>query len=191
VNVPDERRVFAIVSLLDEEAKATIHALWRDLEEACGLKAIKIFPIPHFTWQGADYYDISLLEAELEKIARLTPPLVVHTEGLGLFTGPSPVIYLPLVNGPAMLRFHQDMWERVHPMAHNPNRYYAPGTWIPHISLALRDVTHANIGCAMLQLAFRPLNLTLHVNNLALVYQIGDQVGQLYRSFELTGESCI
>ena len=115
---------------------------------------------------------------------------MVHAEGLGIFTGPSPVIFIPLVNDPALARFHQEMWEQPQAIAHNNNPYYAPDPWVPHISLALLDVTRENIGCAMRRLAFRSLDMTLQVNNLALVYQFGDHIGQLYRRFELQGESC-
>ena len=186
----EERRIFAIVSELDEETNARVQALWQELDETCGLKAIKIFPIPHFSWHGAEFYDIGPVETVLDEITRRTAPLVVQAGGVGIFTGPSPVVYIPLVASPPLLRFHQDLWERIEPLAHHPNPLYAPFNWVPHISLALLDVTQENIACAVNLLAFRALEMTLQVNNLALVYQIGDQVGRQYRGFELKGESC-
>lgn len=185
-----ESRVYAIISLLDETSDAIVQGLWQELETACGLRAIKVFPIPHFTWEGAGFFDIEQVEAELEGIARGSVPLVVQAGGLGIFSGLSPVIYIPLVTTPALLRFHQDIWNAIRPLAQTPNLLYAPETWVPHISLALLDVTRENIACAVEQLAFRSLNLTVQVNNLTLVYPIGDQAEQRYRSFAFKGENC-
>jgi len=185
-----DKRIFAIVSELDGDAHATIQAIWHELEEACGLKAIKMFPLAHFTWQGAGFYDIEPLEEALDRLARVTSPLVIRAGGLGIFTGDSPVIYIPLVKDTALVRFHQEMWVQTQAYAHHNNPFYAPDMWVPHISLALMDVTRENIGCVIERLAFRSLELTLQVNNLALVYQFGDHIGQLYRRFKLQGESC-
>jgi len=184
-----DKRIFAIVSELNGDAHATIQALWHELEEACGLKAIKMFPLVHFSWQGAGFYDIEPLEEALDHLSRVTSPLLVRAGGLGIFTGDLPVIYIPLVKDTALARFHQEMWAQTQAFAHHNNPYYAPDLWVPHISLALQDVTRENIGCAIERLAFRSLELTLQINNLALVYQFGDHIGQLYRSFELRGET--
>jgi 2'-5' RNA ligase len=184
------RSIFAIVSEMDAGATAAIQALWHELEVTCGMKAIKMFPLVHFTWQEAGLYDIVPLVDALEHLARITPPLVVHTGGLGIFTGDAPVIFIPLVKEPNLVRLHQEMWAQTQAFAQHNKLYYSPEMWVPHISLALKDVTRENIGRAVEQLAFRSLEMTLQINNLALVFQFGDQIGQLFRRFELQGENC-
>ncbi|HEX7432626.1 MAG TPA: 2'-5' RNA ligase family protein [Anaerolineaceae bacterium] len=180
--------MYAIVTILDESSNAVIQALWQELEDQCGLSAIRIFPIPHFSWQGADRYDLSSVEKSLDQIASNTSPLVVRADGLGIFTGPDPVIYIPLAKNPSISRLHQTIWRQVKKTAIGLSPLYAPELWMPHITLGMLDVNQENLGCAVRVLANRPLLFEIKVNNLALVSQEGDQVGGLQSRFNFKGD---
>ncbi len=179
--------MYAIVTILDETTSAIIQGLWQELEDRCGLSGIRAFPIPHFSWQGAEAYEIEAVNAMLEEIAAGASPWVMHADGLGLFTGQEPVIYVPISNSLRATRLHQAIWRRVKKFASGLNTLYAPGLWMPHITLGLMDVNHEKLLCAVKELTNRPLLFEIQVNNLALVSQEGDQVGQLQRRFDFKG----
>ena len=179
--------MYAIVTILDEPTGTIVHDLWQELEDRCGLSGIRAFPIPHFSWQGAEAYDIEAVGQVLDQIAAITAPWSIQADGLGLFTGPEPVIYVPLSNSLRAARLHRTIWKRVKPSANHLNPLYAPGLWMPHITLGLMDVNHEKLICAVRELTSRPLMFTLEVNNLALVSQEGDQVGLLQRRFDFKG----
>lgn len=179
--------MFAIVTVLDERSDALVRSIWQELETNCGLTGFHLFPIPHFSWQGADDYDIPAVEQCLSEIAKGTTPISIAADGLGIFTGPRPVIYIPLARTIPLARLHRTIWTRVKMTAQNLNAYYSPELWMPHITLGLMDVDHDNLVCAIRELGSRPLKFNLKVDNLAVVSQEGDQVGGLLRRFNLKG----
>jgi 2'-5' RNA ligase len=178
----------AIVSLLDREADERVRSIHARLESVCGLKAIRLFPYPHFTWIGAEDSALGKLELLVERLAATLPPLKVTTTGLGLFTGKEPVIYIPVVKTLEMVQVHQKLWDATRKDMKQMHPYYAPDRWAPHITLALQDVTENNIGCAMQELSFQSFEMEIKVNNLAVVYQEEGKIGKLGKEYLLMGQ---
>jgi hypothetical protein len=108
--------MYAIVSLLDEHHYNRIENLWHDLEVECGLSGVTLTPLPHFSWHIANEYDYRRLEASLQELAANTQPFSVRTTGLGLFTGASPVLFIPIVKDSTLAvgsyNHHQDFFGR-------------------------------------------------------------------------------
>src|SRR5690348_10878558 len=88
----------AVVSLLDREHEARIEALWDELAREFGVDALlSRVAIPHFSYHVAEKYDEPKLEAALRTFAHVHRPFTVRCAGLGIFTGPNPVLYIPIV----------------------------------------------------------------------------------------------
>ncbi len=169
-----------IASLLDQAASQHVERLWRELETDCGLVGVRVTPFPHFSWQVTEGYDLPRLKTTLQKTARGMQPFVVHTAGLGLFTGESPVIYVPIVREKSLLRLHEMLWERTKKLAIRPASYYAPDQWIPHITLAYGDVDMESLGCALRTLAVQSFDWEIKVDNFVFVAQADDQVAETH-----------
>jgi 2'-5' RNA ligase len=178
----------AIVSLLEEAAYSKIESLWRVLELRCGLKGIKITPYPHFSWQVAVDYPQRKIEKALEDIAATAQPFVVKTSGLGIFTGQEPVVYVAIAKDEKLLRFHKKVCTAAGSLAKGFNPYYSPDVWVPHVTLAYGDVTKESLSCAMAELAFTPFNWEMRIDNLALVGQAGEEVGQLKHRYDFQSQ---
>ena len=170
--------MYGVVSLLDETHAGLIRGIWAELQDHCGLSGIRITPIPHFSWQIAEAYDRPRLEKALREIAREADPLKVTTTGLGLFTGANPVLYIPLVKDAEMVAFHASLWKAVAPYSINPSSFYAPHTWVPHITLAHGDTNARNLQCAIQRLAFGNHRWEFSVDNLALIGQSNGEIGE-------------
>lgn len=177
--------MFAIVSLLDQAADQRVRAIHNELESKCGLKGIRLFPYPHFTWIGGDSCQMDKTEAMIASLAATVNQITVTTTGLGLFTGPSPVIFIPLVKTAELIRIHQLVWADSRTSADDLHPFYQPGLWVPHITLALMDVNIQNLGCALNLLSFQSFEMNIQVNNLALVYQEEGNVGELGKVYPL------
>jgi 2'-5' RNA ligase len=160
-----------IASLLDVPAASRVEQLWQELEARCSLVGVKITPFPHLTWQVTEAYDLSRLDHVLHSLALQTQPFTIHTSGLGLFTSETPIVYISIVNDEPLMQFHARLWDKVKGIAIHPMLYYAPGQWVPHITLAYRDVTPSNLDCVMQGLAFQALNWEIRIDNLILVAQ--------------------
>ncbi len=158
-----------VVSLLDERHYALAEALWAELEQACGLRGVNLTPFPHFSYQVAERYDRAALDGALERFAAEAPPFVVTTAGLGLFTGPRPVVYLPLVRTAALSRFHAALWQAIAGAGFDVQAYYHPDSWMPHITIGFGDVDAEGAAAIVRQLAVRLLNWEIAVQSVAFI----------------------
>ncbi|NPV85154.1 MAG: hypothetical protein HPY45_03980 [Anaerolineae bacterium] len=154
------------------------------LEKECGLSGIKLRPLPHFSWHIAEQYDVKALEGYLATFAKTQTSFWVRTAGLGIFTGLEPVLYLNLVKDTTLMERHQKIWENVSELSNRISVYYSPSYWIPHITLANLDLSDSKLECAVRQLAFRDLDFQIRASEIALLYDIEDQTGIVYK-FEL------
>jgi 2'-5' RNA ligase len=181
------KRLHGVVSLLDAQHDAKVAAMWDELEAACGLAGIKITPIPHFSWQIAENYRFERLDTILKEITLSVNKLTVRTSGLALFTGENPVVYLPIIRDASLSALHAKIWESLFPVSVAPSPYYSPQSWMPHITLAHKDVDRNTLTCLMDRLAFQNHNWELSVDNLAVVYQPEGQVGLVHSKFKFGG----
>ena len=116
------KKLQGLGSLLDFEHSQQIENLWNELEADCGLKGVRITPFPHFTWHVADDYRCDSLR--LAELAASVEPFTIQTTGLALFTGESPIAYIPIVRTKALSEFHEIVWNSITPISINPNLYY-------------------------------------------------------------------
>jgi 2'-5' RNA ligase len=176
--------MYAIISSLDEDSAAVVRELWKKLQGTCGLKAIFDFPTPHFTWFVADELDVSRTRPILDQIAQSLDPITVRTFGLGLFSGEHPVLYLPVVKTMVLMDYHREIWDQTQPYSDSAKLYYAPGMWVPHVTLALKDLDMGNLGCAVQSLGFGPLDLVIKVDHLMMVEHQDGEVGLMNERFD-------
>ena len=176
-----------IVSILDAPNFTRVESVWRNLETVCGLKGVYITPVPHFSWQIAENYDLQRLETIIGEIASSNAPFPARASGLALFTGEKPVAYLPIVRDARLSELHAQIWQGSENIGDNLSPYYAPQAWMPHITIAYGDVNHQSMPCLMEHLAFQELNFEFQVDNLTFVFQPAEQVGLVIKKFTLGG----
>ena len=177
----------AVASLLPDEAAQRVTELWTELDRELGLRGATISPLPHFSYQVARDYDLDLLQEVVAKVAAGVRPLRVQTAGLGLFTGPAPVLYVPIVRSPELARFQVAVWSAASVAAEKLDQHYHPASWAPHVSLAFGDTTAAKIGAAVELLSARDLSWDLELDNLAIVKGAGNKPQELVCRYPLEG----
>jgi 2'-5' RNA ligase len=156
-----------IVTLLDPEHDALVRGLWLELEAALGLRGVWVTPFPHFSYQVAQRYDQDRLQLAVRALAAAAQPFEARVAGLALFTGPAPVLYLPVVRTAALSAWHQRVWEACLPAAREPLDYYHPDRWVPHITIGFGDLDADRAAEAVRLLAGRAFDWPLKVDNLA------------------------
>lgn len=175
----------ALISVLDDAHARAVEELWDRLAGCCELDRIRLTPLPHLSWQVAERYDEAGLLRDLEGLERELEPLMVQTTGLGIFSGPSPVLYVPVVKNRALLERHERLWKLLTAHGQEVSPHYHPTRWVPHITLAHGPKTPLQVAQAAERLVGETFDWTLRLDNLALVCQEGEEVGKLIRSFEL------
>ena len=91
-----------IVSLLDGKHYQLVENLWVELEREFLVRGVYITPYSHFSYQIAQGYNVVLLEPILQTFASGQATFQVKTSGLGIFNGPHPVLYIPVVRSPEL-----------------------------------------------------------------------------------------
>ncbi len=159
----------AVVSLLDKKSGRIVRPLSKELEKTLGVQA----PDPHISYQGATDYNFAKLEKNLRRLSRLNRRFRVHAGGLGLFSGFTPTLYIPVVRTPALSKFHLSLWRTISSTASGVSPYYKPEFWVPHITLA-REIDYRKIPKVVGWLSRKELELDIIVDNLAIIFYDGD-----------------
>ena len=177
--------MFSIISELDPDTAVFVMHLWRKLSDACGLKGIYNFPNPHFTWLVADSVETKPVCELMAEIAKKTYTFPVRMTGINVFEGHSPVLYLSLFKSLALAKLHLNLLHQVKPFFGEINKYYSPEHWIPHVTLALRDLTNETLDCAVKSIEEEATGQMLWVNNIMLVQADEKEQGETLCRVEL------
>jgi 2'-5' RNA ligase len=179
--------MYSIISELDEQAAIQVMHLWRLLHDACGLEGIFNYPNPHFTWFGMEDLNLDQSIPSLEDLSKSLIPFSVHTDGLGVFPGEKPVLYLPLVKSAHLVDLHREIWDKIRPFTADIKDISLPEFWVPHITLALQDLNRENLVCAIDSVGFEPIEVFCTIDNLLIVKSTGTETGDTVERFRLTG----
>lgn len=124
--------------LFDKHTDAAIRGLWQIIEDA-GLPSNMLtlgYP-PHMTMLTCEDTNMEGLNLMLPRFVASHQPVAVQFHSLGVFAGDDEVIYLaPIINN-ELLDFHTHYWQMIRPFTVLPNELYAPGVWVPHVTLDL------------------------------------------------------
>ncbi len=184
----------AIVSLLDDASAQTVRALWTDLEREHGLReAARIAPYPHVSYHLAEDYDLSRIGPVMRRVAERIAPFTARITGLGAFTTLEPVLYLSVERAAELDALHAALWRELaaNPdVTSGPSPLYASTTWIPHVTLAQRDLTPETLESLLAAWASRDFHRDVRVSDLALLYRNpGEEAYTPIEQFMLSGKS--
>jgi 2'-5' RNA ligase len=138
--------MYGIVAFLDSEYEKYVVKLWRKLQTECDVKFVaQHIPYPHFSLVVADGLEVDDVDMLLRKMATDQPPVPVDTAGIGIFTRPATVIYIPILVNRKLTQLHERVWKIVEPFSSEPVPYYRPDSWLPHITLAQGDIEEESL----------------------------------------------
>jgi 2'-5' RNA ligase len=176
-----------IVSLLEKDHNQLVEELWVELEREFSIHGVYVTPYPHFSYHVAQTYDMDKIEPVLERITSNITTFKVRTSGIGIFTGASLVLYIPVVRNLELTELHQELWEQISPSCSGALEYYHPDQWMPHITIGFGDISKDNLPQIIPFLAERNFNWEITVNNIALIYDTGTKQ-ELKSRFDITNE---
>lgn len=175
--------MYAIISELNHNASREVNRIWAQLSNECELDAIFQLPTPHLTWMICQNFNVENTVPALTQVAIQENRISTRTTGLGIFTGETPVLYLPVVKNQKLLSFHQDLWQKLAGYANNLEELYSPEAWVPHITLAINDLTGDALTCAIDRLMLEPIQIEIVMDSLSLVEFEEDIAGEIIKRF--------
>lgn len=170
-----------VVSLLDDNNSRMVEKLWAAIEKEFGIRGVYRTPFPHISYHVSGEYDVDKVKTVMQVFARHTQPFRVKCCGLGVFTGPEPVLYIPIVRSPQLADFQHELWHQLTKSAGGPDFSYRPARWVPHIKLAHHDLTQRVLAAIVRRFCTLELNQQVTVNNLSLIYDTGDKEDVVFR----------
>ena len=128
----------AVCLLFDERADATLRRLWARLE-ADGIPTLETHThgrhVPHLTYASLRTYDLDVVHERLLALPD-RGPLPLHLDALGTFRR-SRCWLAPAVT-PALVSRQEAVMDAVVATGADLHHHYAPGRWLPHVTLAPR-----------------------------------------------------
>ena len=161
-----------------------VKLLWDGLEDRFGLNFIRVTPIPHFSWQIGEGYQIESVLPQLSQLTKSMPAYEVHVCGVEVFYGDQPVVYLQVMRTAHIRAMHRKFWSVLTPYTDQPNLLYAPGRWQPHVTLALNDLTSEVLPDVVQWLKEFKIDWTFTCHDFTLVGQYENGLTCLEASFE-------
>ncbi len=174
----------AIVSALDDPHREMVENIWGELKAVFGLQGVIGSTRPHVTYHVADAYGASAIGDVLSAVARTMRPFAIATHGLGVFRGDETVLYLHVSPSPELRAIHQRVWDAATPIATAPKPVYAATTWVPHITLAIGDLTEDVLPQALQLLNRRTYEWAMPITNICLIENTSS-ASAAWRRFEL------
>jgi 2'-5' RNA ligase len=175
--------MYAIISEIDQQSSETVSQIWHNLCRVCGLEEIYTIPTPHFTWLIADEMDLGKTKSVLAAMISQVPRISTYTFGLGIFSGTLPVLFLPMVKTIDMINLHQKIWDQIGPHCNQLNTYYSPSFWMPHITLALKDLDKEKLACAVNAYAFEQIKLSVTMTSIDIAESEDKKIGKILERF--------
>lgn len=163
-----------VVTVLDSPHCGLVEGIWAELAREFGVRAIHASPHPHVSYHVAESYTPDAVRPILEHAARRAGALQVKTTGLGIFSGASPVLFIPVVRDPVLTSFQEPLWHAVSTACVGAVDYYHPQRWVPHITLASGDIAVDMLQHMVGFLAGRDFDWDLTLTNLCLVDEAGE-----------------
>jgi 2'-5' RNA ligase len=133
-------QIYAVVSLLGGDAYDEVMAIWQLLERRFGLRAAQEALHPHITYFVGEGGDLPTLRECVAAASSAEQPLPIRLDGVGLFPLPTPVLFLRAVHSAALARLYERVVDAAHGAGTTIWPHYTPAQWVPHVTLALRDL---------------------------------------------------
>lgn len=163
------------ITLLPEPYGKQVRSIWNSLDDHFGLKGVQVSPFPHFSWQIGESYEVASILPLLSDFVKTINPFEVSVKGVDLFTEEMPVLYLKVIPTAELCALHQKIWSLLLPYTLQPNLYYQPSTWQPHITLARGDFSVEMIPGVSDWVKRLDVNWNFICDNFTLVGRLADE----------------
>ncbi len=175
-----------VMALVDGPLGEEVERLWRLFEVEYGSVGVQTFDRPNLTFGGGPCNDLPGLELGVaEQVGRLRP-FDLRIRGVGTFHDPGRAIYLAVERTDRLASIHRAFDRVLARTCDGPFTLYRPAAWVPHITLAMGDLTEEVFESARTRLATYDRTFTHTVDHIGLARSRPDGPGfELARQWTL------
>lgn len=157
---------FGILSVLEGEPYRRVKDLQQRLEERYGLVEAQAFEHPHISFQGGTACCLEGITATCHWLLERLEPFTLEASGIGHFT--NRVIYLRVKLTPALRQMNRLVNEYLSSRCLSVFPLYTPEQWVPHITLAMGDMSEGVFEEVWRELSRSDLSFAQTIRNLCL-----------------------
>jgi 2'-5' RNA ligase len=161
--------LYAILSDLSGVALEAVLDQWDRVEQRFGLRRVRASTLPHITYACGQDARLAELQERLAAAAAQIEPFTVSLNGIGVFEGPSPVVFLRVEATPALERVHSLVASAVRAAGMDLIPHYHAGHWTPHVTLAVGDLGPAQLEPVLAELGRFPTVFQAELSSLTLL----------------------
>ena len=134
-------KTVGVLSLLEGTLLAEARRLWKLFETEYGSTGAQAFDYPNLTFQGGICDDVEGLAGALAGMCQQTAPVEIIVDGLGYFETPAPTVYLKVQRTEELQHINRAVNAVLSATCVHVAEYYLPERWVPHVTLAMGDLT--------------------------------------------------
>jgi 2'-5' RNA ligase len=159
-----------ILSILEGEPYKKVWELWKYFENEYHSTGVQSFDHPNLSFQGGNTENLQELSADFIKtIPMKVRPYKVQVVGLGHFD--KNAIYLKVKKSRSLARINEIANKFLEVHCCNLFERYSPENWVPHVTLAMSDLTVPSFNSAWDALGRANVRFKQTIHNICLVKQ--------------------
>lgn len=159
----------AILSDLTDEACEHVLRIWDRLEEQFALRRVRASELPHITFIAGKRGCLERLQQGLASVVVELQPLEVELTGVGVFSGPHPVVFLRVEKHPCLEQAHALMTHAARQAGMEIAPHYRVEEWTPHVTLAAGDLEAVQLPAVLSALEQFSTQLTVRLESVTLL----------------------
>jgi 2'-5' RNA ligase len=169
-------KTIGVLSILEENVLDEVLRLWNLFETKYGSTGVRSFAYPNLTFQAGRCHDVEPIENALSSLSGHLRPFELIIDGLGSFETHSKVIFLKVKLTEELRHINQLVNRMLQRQCEEVFDNYLPERWVPHVTVAMGDLTDANWEQGARDLSgFHP-HYRQRISNIHLV-QVCDETG--------------
>lgn len=137
--------IIGITAIVNDKLRSEILRLWNIAETKYNSKGVQSFNHPNLSFQGGLCDDIPSLMNAISNLCANLGPFQITVDGLGFFEQPSNVVYLKVIKSEELKSVHRKVNDLLNKHCSDIFEFYTPENWIPHITVAMDDLSIENL----------------------------------------------
>jgi 2'-5' RNA ligase len=156
-----------VVSILEDKPYKDVKNLWKLFEKEFSSVGVQTFNHPHIAFQAGKTETFRQLKKDFQKIVPNIKPFNIEVNETRHFD--KQVIYLKVGKTAELIRINKliNQFLKIH--CQSLFEYYTPKNWVPHITLAMDDLTEENFEKAWSQLKHSKIKFKQKLHNICIV----------------------
>lgn len=179
--MPSEK--IAIVSNLEGQPYEEVRRLWKLFERKYLSKAIQAYGHPHISFQSGTTPDVRQIKRDFQSLVSQIRPFEITVTGARHFR--EDVIYLAVKRTRELAKIHKLIDRFLESQCQDLVELYAPEHWLPHVTLAMEDLTEDNFKKAWMEFGGSNIRFKQRLHNVCMVKWLPDGTIRIAKRYKL------